>query len=104
MYRSLPPFDAACLTQIILKDLRPVIYPLPDTHYTVALKGFKSNAVTLITKEHAMTAWDPTGSMRKTYLVRSSLDEAADSFEQEAGQYAVPRVGTPIEVHIFNIH
>jgi DNA ligase-4 len=50
LYRSLSPLDASFLTQIILKDLRPLLYPLADTHYTVALKSFNSVAVTHLSK------------------------------------------------------
>ncbi|ESK96426.1 atp dependent dna ligase domain protein [Moniliophthora roreri MCA 2997] len=83
LFRPLCPFDAACLAQIILKDLRPLMYPLSEKqmHYTAALK-VKSNSVEELTIFDAMKMWDPTLSMLKMHRVCSSLSDAADSFER----------------------
>ncbi|KAJ7634197.1 hypothetical protein DFH06DRAFT_1221373 [Mycena polygramma] len=97
LYRSLSPMDASFLTQIILKDLRPLLYPLPDSHYTVALKSFNSVAVTQLSKEDAMKAWDPSRQMLKTYRVRSGLDAAAAVFDAGITD-VLPRIGTPVEI------
>lgn len=89
--------EASFLCQIILKDLRPLLYPLASTHYTAALKEYKSNAVSMLTKEQAMQIWDPTGRMLRAYKMSSSLEGAAEAFE--AGSVDVlPLVGIPIQV------
>ncbi|KAJ6518607.1 hypothetical protein C8R45DRAFT_948670 [Mycena sanguinolenta] len=100
LYRSLSPLDASFLTQIILKDLRPLLYPLPEAeaHYTVALKSFNSVSVTELSKEDAMKAWDPTGQMLRNYRVRSGLDDAAAAFDAGIVGTIAPRIGTPIAI------
>lgn len=92
------PDDAAFLVQIILKDLSPLLYPLPEdaSHYTVALKKYNSKAVTIITKDQAMRAWDPSGKMTRAYRVRASLEEAARAYEE--GEEVHPLIGVPIQV------
>lgn len=99
LYRSIPSLDASFLTQIILKDLRPILYPPPSTHYTTALKEFNSKARTMLTKEDAMKAWDPSRNLIRIYKVRSSFHEAAMEFENNTiCSEASPQVGVPIEV------
>ncbi|KAJ7435078.1 hypothetical protein B0H11DRAFT_685749 [Mycena galericulata] len=98
LYRSLAPLDASFLTQIILKDLRPLLYPLTETHYTVALKAYNSVAVTHLNKEDAMKAWDPSCRMLAIYRVRSGLDDASAAFEAGITDTSMPRIGTPVEI------
>ncbi|KAK7031333.1 DNA ligase [Favolaschia claudopus] len=98
LYRSMSPLDASFLTQIILKDLRPLLYPVPDPHYTVTLKSFNSRSVTQLSKEDAMHAWDATGQMLKIYRVRSGLDDAAAAFDAGFTTDLVPQIGTPVEI------
>ena len=97
----MPALDASFLTQIILKDLRPLLFPLAERHYTVALTKYNTKSVATLSKEDAMRAWDPSGWMLKTYKVRASLREAANAFElQSSVASPQPRIGAPIEVHI----
>ncbi|KAF7356774.1 DNA ligase [Mycena venus] len=98
LYRSLSPLDASFLTQIILKDLRPLLYPLPHVHYTVALKSFNSVSLIQLSKEDAMNAWDPTRQMLSIYRIRSGFDDAAAAFDAGITGTIVPRIGTPIEI------
>ncbi|KAJ7180474.1 hypothetical protein C8R46DRAFT_1069579 [Mycena filopes] len=98
LYRSLSPLDASFLTQIILKDLRPLLYPLTDTHYTVALKSFNSVAVVQLSKEDAMKVWDPSRQMLNIYRVRARLDVAAAAFDAGITGNIMPLIGTPIEI------
>ncbi|TFY72020.1 hypothetical protein EVG20_g1000 [Dentipellis fragilis] len=99
LYNGLPPLDAAFLTQIILKDLRPLLYPLSDTHSSSALKRFKSNAIKMLSKEDAMKAWDKSGRMLRVYHSRASLHEAATFIETNSpGIEAQPSAGTQIEI------
>ncbi|KAJ7695203.1 hypothetical protein B0H17DRAFT_1056785 [Mycena rosella] len=98
LYRFLAPLDAAFLTQIILKDLRPLLYPLTETHYTAALKSFNSTAVTQLSKENAMKAWDPSRKMLDIYRVRSRLDDASAAFDAGITGTVMPLIGTPVEI------
>ncbi|KAJ7043390.1 hypothetical protein C8F04DRAFT_718106 [Mycena alexandri] len=98
LYRSMSPLDASFLTQIILKDLRPLLYPLAETHYTVALKSFNSVAVVQLSKEDAMKAWDPSRQMLNIYRVRAGLDDAAAAFDAGITGTVMPLIGTPVEI------
>jgi DNA ligase 4 len=100
LFRTLSPIDASFLTHIILKDLRPILYPLQETHYTTALTSYNTTSVQMLTKEHAMLAWDPTGLMLRAYFVRSTINAAATYFELHPHQREanIPRIGIPVEV------
>ncbi|KIK91527.1 hypothetical protein PAXRUDRAFT_149334 [Paxillus rubicundulus Ve08.2h10] len=99
LYDALPPTDAAYVTQIILKDLRPLLYSPPAMTTSHVLLDYNMNSKQVLTKEQFMKAWDPSGSMIKMYRMRASLDEAAMNFE--AGGTLVParpRWGVSVEV------
>lgn len=100
LFRALSPIDASFLTQIILKDLRPILYPISEAHYTAALIDYNAASVKMLTKEHAMYTWDPTGWFINAYRVKSTLDEAARSYELPASQRKpnVPQLGVPVTV------
>ncbi|KAF9005904.1 ATP-dependent DNA ligase [Cyathus striatus] len=42
LFRKLSPMDAGFLTQIILKDLRPILYSISELHYSTALRTSKA--------------------------------------------------------------
>jgi DNA ligase-4 len=101
----MPASDASFLTQIILKDLRPLLFPLAETHYTAALTKYNTKSFAQWSKEDAMRAWDLSGWMLKTFKVRASLLEVANAFElqpsnQQSNVTPQPQVGIPIEVQI----
>ncbi|KAI0700149.1 hypothetical protein C8T65DRAFT_831678 [Cerioporus squamosus] len=102
LYHSLSPVECAVVTQIILKDLRPLLYPIPRSanHYTPALLQYNSNAVAMLSKESAMYAWDPSGRLAVIYKSRANLDEAAQTYEQLKPGDAMPDpvCGTPIQI------
>lgn len=77
------PCEAAVLTQIILKDLRPILYPHLENNSTVALKNYNTKAVRTLTKENAMWAWDWSNRMSKAYRARWDIDAAAKAFEDK---------------------
>lgn len=81
LFRRLSPQEAAFMTHIILKDLRPILYPSPDATYSISLLDFNTNSVKVLRKEHAIAAWDPTRYMHNLYRIRASLDEVAVAFE-----------------------
>lgn len=86
LYRDsrLSPDALSVLTQIILRDLRPLLYPLPPRyagnpelliHETIA------SAPELLSAERAMFCWDPT--MAKLYLEgKGNLDWCATAAEE----------------------
>lgn len=90
------PSQCAYVTQIILKDLRPLLCPLPATHYTTPLKEYKANAYATLTKDVAMWVWDPTGAMSRTYRMQACLDLAAAAVGDTASR--PPVLGTPIRL------
>ncbi|KAF9221357.1 DNA ligase/mRNA capping enzyme [Gyrodon lividus] len=99
LYGALPATDAAYLTQIILKDLRPLLYAPPATPTSHVLLDYNTNSKQVLTREQFMKVWDPSGSMMMMYRVRARLDEAAMGFE--AGGTIIParpRWGVPVEV------
>ncbi|KAM5530825.1 hypothetical protein V8D89_015515 [Ganoderma adspersum] len=102
LFASLTPAEGAVLTQIILKDLRPLLYPIPRsaTHYTAALLRYKSNAVTMLTKEAAMHAWDPTGRMSQIFKSRANLEETTRTYEslQPGDALPEPEYGIPVQI------
>ncbi|KAK2463717.1 hypothetical protein APHAL10511_004468 [Amanita phalloides] len=82
LYRSLSPSDASFVTQVILKDLRPLLYPLPSEHYTSALTNYNSTSVRRLTIEDAMQAWDLSGRLLQMYQLVPVIDDIANPFEQ----------------------
>ncbi|KAF8586434.1 hypothetical protein K439DRAFT_1387139 [Ramaria rubella] len=104
LYLNLEPLESKFITQIILKDLRPVLYPLTDTHTTRALLHYKTNALHVLTKWEVMRAWH--ASMPRIYRARATFDEAASAVEmllpthQISQEYDVfsPLLGVPIEI------
>ncbi|KIJ62038.1 hypothetical protein HYDPIDRAFT_42295 [Hydnomerulius pinastri MD-312] len=99
LYDALPATDAAYLTQIILKDLRPLLYAPPAASTSHVLLDYNTKSKEVLTKEQFMMAWDPSGSMLKMYRARARLDEAAMGFEAGGALVpARPRWGVSIEV------
>lgn len=105
LYSDLPPFDAAVLTQIILKDLRPILYPLPAAGTTASLLSYNSNAVYMLTLEDALRDWNypehDWSWVWWSYHVLSDLTSLGQFIEQNAaGTTAMPRVGTRVLVRV----
>lgn len=100
LFRSLCPHDASVLTQIILKDLRPLLYPLTEFHYTATLIHFNTASVRMLTLEHAMLAWDPSGYFLRFYRMRACIYEAAAAAGQPSHLRSkiFPEIASPIAV------
>ncbi|KAI0091748.1 hypothetical protein BDY19DRAFT_991426 [Irpex rosettiformis] len=101
LYTSISPSSSGFLTQILLKDLRPILYPITETHYTTSLLQYDSNAVGMLSKEDVMRAWDRTGGMLRMFKVRASLWDAAYEFERERNGergYVEPKVGVLVQI------
>ncbi|KAG5653322.1 hypothetical protein H0H81_001062 [Sphagnurus paluster] len=85
LFRTLSPLDSAFLSQIILKDLRPILYPLRDTHYIASLLGHNSASTKMLSKDDAM---------------KCDLTETARRFElplEERGPN-IPGIGIPVAI------
>lgn len=93
LYSSLSPTEASFLTQIILKDLRPVLYPSKETHYTAALKNQKNNSIVHLDVVDALKAWDPTLNALSRWRVVSSFEVALLSDDRD-----LVTVGNPLQV------
>ena len=100
-YRRLRPFEAAVLTQIILKDLRPIIYPVKSTSCTSSLLKFNSNAVHELTLYEVMRIWDPSGALLRCYQVRSTIEHAVALYEEGPSRVVKPKLGVPIQARLF---
>lgn len=74
LYSPLSPIEASFLTQVILKDLRPVLYPCKETHYTAALKHQKSDSVAYLDVVDALRVWDPTLNALSRWRVVSDFE------------------------------
>ncbi|KZT18333.1 DNA ligase/mRNA capping enzyme [Neolentinus lepideus HHB14362 ss-1] len=99
IYSRLTPSAASFITQIILKDLRPVLYTITETHFTAALKEYKSNAVTMLTKDDAMKIWDPSGVMWRAYKSTNSFEDASMALESSLPpDLCKLQVGVPIQI------
>lgn len=92
LFRNMGPEDASFLTQIILKDLRPSLYPLKETHTTAALLHFNTRAVDMLTKFDAMRVWDPSSDMLKAFRVRSDFGYAGAIFDMLPDQRPMPQL------------
>ena len=93
LYSPLSPAEASFLTQIILKDLRPVLYPSKETHYTAALKHQKSNSVAYLNGVDALKVWDPTLNALSRWRVVSSFEVALSSSDP-----GIMCLGNPLQV------
>ncbi|KAJ3500871.1 hypothetical protein NLJ89_g9598 [Agrocybe chaxingu] len=102
LFRGLSPEDASVLTQIVLKDLRPLMYPLTEFHYGTALTKFNVAAVKMIIKEHAMDIWDPSGVFLRFYRVHASLDEVTAFMDKPPSERThrdfAPNIGSPVAI------
>lgn len=113
LYTGLTPRQAAILTQIILKDLRPILYPLPKVSTTAALLKYNSNAYHELQCWEAIKRWH--WAMEAVYNVRADLDRAAEAVallprkkpsdlkehQRWFDQFCTPEHGVPVEVSHF---
>ena len=98
LYKDLQPLDAAIVTQIILKDLRPIIYPVKTTGDIESLINFNTKAIHCMTLTEAFKLWDPSNTLVKCYKVRATLEDAIELFESPQARNPQPTIGVPIEV------
>lgn len=112
IYEPLSARESAYITQIILKDLRPLLYPLPSHSTYIALMDFNSAALSEMNQYSMMKAWH--WAMPRIYRARADLDKAADACEQIPGgrqqlpssgnleeivkRLTKPQLGTPVNI------
>lgn len=96
LYRSLSPFAAACMTQIILRDLRPILYPPFSSNSTINLQHFNSKAYHQLTIWEVMREWHR--DMPSIYRARANLDAAARTVHQLQSKGSTDHIGsvTPV--------
>ncbi|KAJ7583386.1 hypothetical protein C8J56DRAFT_953899 [Mycena floridula] len=96
LYHSLSSGEASFLTQIILKDLYPLVYLPPAAHFTDSLLNYNAASVPTLQPLDAMTVWDPSFLMRRAMRVCATFDDAAQAFE--TGRLPEPCVGRMLPV------
>lgn len=80
LFDTLSPRQAAYMTQIILKDLRPLLYPVPASSTNQSLNDFNSRAYDELNQWSLMKAWH--WAMPRIYRAKADFDRAADLVEQ----------------------
>ncbi|KAF7771042.1 hypothetical protein Agabi119p4_7016 [Agaricus bisporus var. burnettii] len=83
LYRPLSPFESKFITQIILKDLHPLLYPsLNDIGYSKELIEYNTKSVMMLRVEDVMRVWDSTGWMGRVWRVRGEMEDVVREFEE----------------------
>ncbi|EKM81997.1 hypothetical protein AGABI1DRAFT_119018 [Agaricus bisporus var. burnettii JB137-S8] len=83
LYRPLSPFESKFITQIILKDLHPLLYPsLNDIGYSKELMEYNTKSVRMLRVEDVMRVWDSTGWMGRVWRVRGEMEDVVKEFEE----------------------
>ncbi|KAA1122412.1 hypothetical protein PGTUg99_037495 [Puccinia graminis f. sp. tritici] len=80
LYAPLSPRESAYMTQIILKDLRPLLYPIPSLSVYISLMDYDSTAFKEISPYCMMKAWH--WAMPRIYRAKADFDVAADLCER----------------------
>ncbi|KAH7100306.1 hypothetical protein BKA62DRAFT_800909 [Auriculariales sp. MPI-PUGE-AT-0066] len=98
LYRNLSPSEAAVVTQVILRDLRPVLYPATfQLHSVTALTGFNSRSYNVFTKWQVMRLWDCL--LPAAYRARGAFEEACAAWDSRTLPEACsPSLGINIEI------
>jgi hypothetical protein len=98
LFSPLTPSQTAYMVQIILRDLTPLLYPLPTSEGGRSLLKYNSAAYEELTVVDAMAAFDER--LPRLYRLYSDIDTVTGIYEQpnwEAQAYR-PRIGTPVTV------
>jgi DNA ligase-4 len=95
LYSLASPDDTAIITQIILKDLRPLLHPLEFIHTTRNLLNQRAPSNSLNVWE-AMRIWNP--ELPRIYRICSNITEAFRVIEDGMPPTLEPILGAPIQV------
>lgn len=74
LFGPLSAREAAWLAQIILRDLTPLLYPLPTSSTDTALTDYNSKAYQTLELSDALASWHPF--LPAVYRYRATLDAA----------------------------
>jgi DNA ligase-4 len=96
LYRTATPNEAALITQIILKDLRPIVSPLGKVHTTTNLLR-KRPANPPLTVWQALKIWHPT--LPALYRVYASIPEVFGVLGNGTDTRSEPVLGIPVQVN-----
>lgn len=101
MYDGVTPQEAGFLTQIILQDLRPVLYPLPIVNTTVNLTVNLPRSVPKYKRcelglYQTIKSWH--AEMARVYRLCANLDEAARAIERGPPYPTSPTLFKPVAV------
>ncbi|KAG0144175.1 hypothetical protein CROQUDRAFT_134532 [Cronartium quercuum f. sp. fusiforme G11] len=80
LFETLSPRQAAFMTQIILKDLRPMLYPIPSMSTYKALLNYNSAAYDELSPHLMMKVWH--WAMPQIYRAKADMDCVANLVEQ----------------------
>lgn len=98
-YSLMCPYDAGIFTQLILKDMRPILYPIRAKGTFAALRNSNSKAVHMLTIAEAMRVWTSTNTLYRCYVLRSTIEDACELWGMSTRGYSVsPKLGVPIKV------
>lgn len=95
LYNLASPDDAAIITQIVLKDLRPLLHPLEVIHTTRNLLKQRAPSNPLNVWE-AMRIWNP--ELPRIYKICSNITEAFRVIDGGMPPTLEPVLGAPIQV------
>jgi DNA ligase-4 len=95
LYNLASPDAAAIITQIILKDMRPILNPIEVVHTTRNLLKQRAPSNSLDVSE-AMRIWDP--ELPRIYKICSNVTEAFRVIEDGVPPTLEPILGAPIQV------
>ena len=97
MYSRVTPQEAAFLTQIILQDIRPVLYPVPVVNTTLNLLCAEpTNKKCELGIYQTMKYWHM--EMPRVYRVCANPDEAARAIERGPPYPTSPTLFKPVAV------
>ncbi|PVF99886.1 hypothetical protein CPB86DRAFT_730576 [Serendipita vermifera] len=95
LYTSVNPEEAAFITQVILKDLRPLYYSLTMVHTTYNLLKEKSK-VHEFKLHQAMRVWHP--QLPSIYRACANLDKSFEILHNGISPPFCPILGVPVQI------
>lgn len=79
LFESLSAREAAYMTQIILRDLSPIIYPVSSSSTDVSLVSYNSSSLQVLELQSALKEW--SWVLPAIYRVRADLDSAFNALK-----------------------
>lgn len=79
LFSPLSPLEAAYLAQVILRDISPLLYPIPSFHSEVALLEHNAASLKQLEMCGALRAWH--WALPSIYMFRADLDAVFQTLE-----------------------